>query len=142
MGLGVLAAGLADSADAAAAQPRRPPTRHRRCAELVQRYIAWRGGDAFVRMKGLHTTGAVETAGLTGAFEDWQSDDDSRNTLDIGGVKIVEVITPHGSWTLNASGQVVDEPDAYKYAARDPLGADTLLATPRAKAKPRSPWPE
>jgi predicted aspartyl protease len=104
-------------------------------AALVQRYIAWRGGDAFARMRGLHTAGTVDAAGLTGTFEDWGSDDEGRNTLDIGGVKIVEVITPHGSWTLNASGQVVDEPDAYKYAARDPLGADTLLGTPRAKAK-------
>jgi predicted aspartyl protease len=131
MGLGLLAAVAISGAAAAQTALATSIGPH----ELVQRYIAWRGGDAFARMKGLHTAGAVETAGLTGAFEDWQSDDAGRNTLDIGGVRIVEVITPHGSWTLNASGQVVDEPDAYKYAARDPLGADTLLATPRAKAR-------
>ena len=131
--LGVFAAAVI--AGVAAAQPAPTAAPITPVRELVQRYIAWRGGDAFARMKGLHSAGAVDTAGLTGAFEDWQSDDAGRNTLDIGGVKIVQVITPHGSWTLNASGQVVDEPDAYKYAARDPLGADTLLGTPRAKAR-------
>jgi predicted aspartyl protease len=131
MGLGVLA--VAGMAGVASAQP--TPVAPLPTGELVQRYIAWRGGDAFVAMRGLHTAGTVDAAGLTGAFEDWASDDQGRNTLDLGGVRIVEVITPHGSWTLNASGQVVDEPDAYAFAARDPLGADTLLATPRAKAK-------
>jgi predicted aspartyl protease len=132
-GLGMLAAVAITSGAFAEPAPGAAPAAPVR--ELVQRYIAWRGGEAFVRMKGLHTAGAVDTAGLTGAFEDWQSDDAGRNTLDIGGVRIVQVITPRGSWTLNASGQVIDEPDAYKYAARDPLGADTLLDTPRAKAK-------
>lgn len=132
MVLGALAAvSLAGAAFAQAAPAAEPATPLR---QLVDRYIAWRGGDAFVRGKGLHTTGAVDAAGLTGAFENWQSDDDSRNQLDLGGVKIVEVITPYGSWTTNASGQVVDEPDAYKYAARDPLDGQTLLGVGKAKA--------
>jgi hypothetical protein len=132
MVLGAMAAlALAATALAQPAPAGDPPTPLR---QLVDRYIAWRGGDAFVRGKGLHTAGAVDAAGLTGTFEDWQSDDDGRNQLDLGGVKIVEVITPHGSWTTNASGQVVDEPDAFKYAARDPLGGDTLTGQGKAKA--------
>ncbi len=126
----LLALSLAGGAFAQPAPAGAAPTSPR---QLVDRYIAWRGGDAYVHGKGLHTIGAVDAAGLTGAFEDWESDDDSRNQLDLGGVKIVEVITPHGSWTTNASGQVVDEPDAYKYAARDPLGGETLLGAGKAK---------
>ena len=132
MVLGALAAvSLAGAALAQPAPASEPPS----VRQLVDRYLAWRGGDAYVRAKGLHTVGAVDAAGLTGTFEDWESDEDGRNQLDIGGVKILEVITPHGSWTTNASGQVVDEPDAYKYAARDPLGGETLLGTGKAKAE-------
>jgi predicted aspartyl protease len=132
--LGALAAALA-LAGVVSAQPAPASVQASSLRQLVDRYIAWRGGEAFVRMKGLHTAGAVDAAGLTGAFEDWQSDDDGRNQLDIGGVKMVEVITPRGSWTTNASGQVVDEPDAYEYAARDPLGGETLLGIGKAKDK-------
>jgi len=126
------AVALASAASARPTSTRAPPTPLR---QLVRRYIAWRGGDAFVRVQGLHTAGAVDAAGLTGTFEDWESDDEGRNQLDIGGVRIVEVTTPHGSWTTNASGQVVDEPDAYKYAARDPMAADTLLGLGKAKGR-------
>ena len=49
-------------------------------------------------------------------------------------MKIVAVTTAHGSWATNASGQVVDEPDAYVYANRDSTQADVLLGTSKQRA--------
>jgi predicted aspartyl protease len=118
----------AASAQPAVAKPALTPL-----PDLVARYVAWRGGDAFRRLKRLHTVGVVEDAGLTGPFEGWESDEKARNQFDLGGVRILEVITPQGSWTTNASGQVVDEPDAYEYLARDPDSAVTMEGDGKGK---------
>jgi predicted aspartyl protease len=128
--LGALAiAGVASAEPPPAAGPSPIPL-----PELVKRYIAWRGGPPFARMKALHTTGAVEAAGLAGAFESWQSDDVGRDQTDLGGVKMIEVTTRRQSWTTNASGQVVDEPDGFKYASRDPQAAGVLQGKDKASA--------
>lgn len=122
-------------ARAASAQPQAAPSiQPIPLKQLVERYIAWRGGDGFVRLKTVHSTGAVEAAGLVGRFESWQTDTEARNETEIGGVRIVEVTTPRQSWTTNASGQVVDVPDGFKYASRDPSSASTLTGKDNATA--------
>ena len=128
---GLAALELAVLAGAAAAQP--AAVKPTPLPDLVARYVAWRGGDAFAGLKRLHTVGVVEAAGLTGPYEAWQSDDNARSEIDLGGVKILEVVTAQGSWTTNASGQVVDEPDAYGYLARDPDSAATLGGAGKGK---------
>jgi predicted aspartyl protease len=136
MKVGALAASWLASfalAGAASAQPTAAKPALTPLPDLIARYVTWRGGDAFRQLRRLHTVGVVEAAGLTGPFEGWQSDEAARNEIDLGGVKILEVITPQGSWTTNASGQVVDEPDASKYLMRDPDSAASLEGAGKGK---------
>lgn len=94
--------------------------------QIVARYLAWRGGPAFERAHSLHTAGALSADGLTGTFETWQTEDHWRTQSDLGGVKQLEIITPGQSWITNTSGQIEREPDAFKYARRDPQSATAL----------------
>jgi predicted aspartyl protease len=93
---------------------------------LVQRYLAWRGGAAFVLAKNLHASGDAKAYGLTGSFDVWQTPDHWRTQFDLGQVKVVNVVTPAQSWTVTPSGQVVTDPDGYKYASRDPESEPAL----------------
>jgi hypothetical protein len=80
-------------------------------ARLVDRYIAWRGGPAFARLRTIHQQGQVETAGLHGTFETWLNRDGrQRNTADLGVIKQVQVATPDQAWDTTPSGQVETTP--------------------------------
>jgi hypothetical protein len=76
-------------------------------SDLVDRYVAWRGGPAFERLQTLHQSGAIDTAGLHGTFDSWMSRD-SRQWLhvDLGVLKQTQAFAPDRSWSLNPSGQV------------------------------------
>ena len=96
-------------------------------SQIVDRYIAWRGGAAFrADVKTMHQTADVQLYGLVGKLETWQTDDHWREAFHAPGMSMVAVITAHGAWVTNFNGQVQATPDAYKYAKRDPLSAKAL----------------
>ena len=119
------AAGLILLAGAAQSAP--SPPANAELAQIVERYIAWRGGAAFrADVKTIHQTADVQLYGLVGKLETWQTDDHWREAFHAPGMSMVAVITAHGSWVTNFNGQVQATPDAYKYAKRDPLSAKAL----------------
>jgi Aspartyl protease/PDZ domain len=87
-------------------------------SDLVDRYVAWRGGSAFEQLQTIHESGAVEASGLHGKVEIWSNRADQRIDIDLGVFKQTQVVTPQleQSWDTNPSGQVETMPSA---------GADT-----------------
>ena len=83
-------------------------------SDLVDRYVAWRGGPAFEQLQTIHESGAVEASGLHGKVEIWSSRADQRVDIDLGVLKQTQVITPQPerSWDTNPSGQVETMPSA------------------------------
>jgi hypothetical protein len=73
---------------------------------LIDRYVAWRGGAAYDRLKSVHRTALIEAGGLKGKVENWEAGDRSRTELDLAGMKRIQVVTPERSWTTTPSGQV------------------------------------
>jgi PDZ domain/Aspartyl protease len=117
IGLAGLAAASPALADPPPAPPPQPPTAVS-LPELVQRYIAWRGGDAYLRLQTLHET--AQTGRPQGALslEQWM-DRQGRVLVrsDLGSDRR-GATTPEGSWSTNASGQVLEEPNGYESARR------------------------
>ena len=82
-------------------------------SDLVDRYVAWRGGSAFERLQTIHESGAAEASGLHGKVEIWSGRNGrQRNDLDLGVFKQTQVITPdlNQSWDTNVSGQIEGMP--------------------------------
>jgi hypothetical protein len=97
--------------------------------QIVERYIAWRGGDAFRRdPDDVHEIAELKFFGLTGTLETWHTPDHWRFELHAPGISTARVVTAHGAWTGNLNGQVIATPDAYRYAKRDPQSAQALEA--------------
>jgi Aspartyl protease/PDZ domain len=115
----ILIASAAQAAPAPAAEPT--------LAQIVDRYIAWRGGDAFrAEPQDFHALSDVKLFGVAGTIEDWHTPDHWRTDVHAPGMSIVAVITANGAWTTSLNGQVLATPDAYKYAKRDPQTAKAL----------------
>jgi Aspartyl protease/PDZ domain len=97
--------------------------------QIVERYIAWRGGDAFRRdPDDVHEIAELKFFGVTGTLETWHTPDHWRFELHAPGISTARVVTAHGAWTGNLNGQVIATPDAYRYAKRDPQSARALEA--------------
>lgn len=76
-------------------------------SDLVDRYVAWRGGPAFERLQTIHERGAIDTAGLHGTSDSWMSRDGRQWLhLDLGVLKQTQAFGPDQSWSVNPSGQV------------------------------------
>ncbi|QSQ19493.1 aspartyl protease family protein [Pyxidicoccus parkwayensis] len=76
---------------------------------LLERHLAWRGGDAFTRLESVHARGKSATSGLQGSMESWSHRDGrSRRDADYGVLRNSIAVTSEGGWKLNASGQVED----------------------------------
>ncbi|NMO15744.1 hypothetical protein HPC49_03295 [Pyxidicoccus fallax] len=76
---------------------------------LIERHLAWRGGDAYARLESAHARGTTATGGLRGTWESWRHRDGRlRVDTDLGVLKSALAVVPQGSWKLNASGQVED----------------------------------
>ena len=76
---------------------------------LLARHLAWRGGDAFLGLEGVHAQGRTVAAGLRGPMESWSHRDGrARRDADYGVMRQSMAITSDGGWKLNASGQVED----------------------------------
>ena len=111
------------SASAAQAAPAAEPT----LAQIVARYIAWRGGDAFrAEPQNAHNVSDLKLFGVTGTVETWRTPDHWRTDVHAPGMSVVAVVTAQGAWTTTLNGEVVATPDAYKYAKRDPQSAKAL----------------
>ncbi len=118
---------LAATAGQAAPAPGPGPAPGPTLAEIVARYIAWRGGAAFrAEPDDFHAMADLKFFGVAGTLETWHTPDHWRTELHAPGVTAVGVVTPHGSWSTTINGQVVATPEAYRYAKRDPQSAKAL----------------
>ena len=89
------------------------PVRADPLSDLVDRYVAWRGGSAFERLTSVHESGALETGGLKGTFETWtERGGRQRTQYDLDVVKQTSVIDAARSWDTSPSGQVENAADA------------------------------
>ena len=78
-------------------------------SDLVDRYVAWRGGPAFEQLQTIHERVKVEASGLHGTGDIWTGRDGrQRNDVDLVAFKQTQVITPDldQSWETNVGGQV------------------------------------
>lgn len=92
---------------------------------VIARYIAWRGGNAFVHLRSIHETGEVATAGLTGTIDAWtDARGRSRQTIDLGAVKQIHAGDGRQGWSLTTGGQIESRPTAEAMDSR----RETLLA--------------
>lgn len=95
---------------------------------LAQRYIAWRGGDAFERLQTLHATGRLTTSGLNGGLEVWASSGGRQWERDsVQGIITTDGASPRRAWRTNLSGQVIPLDAADARARR--LAAQALFAS-------------
>jgi len=94
---------------------------------LLDRYVAWRGGEAFERLQSLKFEASLDAAGLHGTETLW-ADRAGRQRVDIdlGVLKTTEVIAPTGDWDTSPSGQV----ETLSLADRHNLGRDAALQFP------------
>ncbi|MGA7710281.1 MAG: aspartyl protease family protein [Rhizomicrobium sp.] len=76
-------------------------------SSVVDRYVAWRGGEAFEHLQSVHQRGTLDTAGLHGTGELW-ADRSGRQRIesDLGVIKQTQVMTPEQSWEITPSGQL------------------------------------
>ncbi|WP_426732684.1 aspartyl protease family protein [Myxococcus faecalis] len=109
---------------------------------LIERHLAWRGGDAFTRLESLHVRGKASTSGLQGTMESWSHRDGRvRHDEDFGVVRHSMAFTPEGGWKLNASGQVEDASPTDARDARHQLALElgtALRGGDGAKLEPRA----
>ncbi len=77
---------------------------------VVDRYLAWRGGEAYAHLTSLHETGYAELPGGQRAFEHWDTRDGrSRQDEDFGVYKKSSGVTASDSWVTNPSGQALPQ---------------------------------
>jgi hypothetical protein len=70
-----------------------------RVEELVERYLAWRGGPAFLHLRSFYDVADVDTEGLKGVTREWRERSGrTRDELDLGVIKGVYVRTPAAGW--------------------------------------------
>lgn len=89
--------------------------------QLVDRYIAWRGGAAFEQLRAVHSKGDLKIAGLSGSLETWaERDGRQRADIDLKVFKQTTVVAGTQSWDTTASGQIENAPEqAVRSAMRD-----------------------
>ncbi len=122
-GAAIFALSLAGTAAPAAPAQTPGPT----LAEVVARYIAWRGGEAFRNeTDDYHESAELKLYGVAGRLETWHTPDHWRTELHAPGMSAVSVVTAHGSWSTTINGQLVETPEAYRYAKREPQSAKAM----------------
>jgi len=76
-------------------------------SDVVDRYVAWRGGAAFEHLQSIHLRGVLKTAGLLGREEIWADRTGQVRVVDDTGViKQIEVVAAEKSWETAPSGQI------------------------------------
>jgi hypothetical protein len=77
--------------------------------EVIQAYIDWRGGEAYISMENMVRQGAIEVSGLEGSVQLIQTRDGKRRLeLDLSVVQYAEGLSQHQGWIQNSSGQIED----------------------------------
>ncbi len=76
-------------------------------SDVVGRYLAWRGGDAYTHLQSFAFAAGLDTSGLHGTQTVWaNADGRQRVDIDLGVIKQTQVIAPEGAWDISPSGQV------------------------------------
>jgi len=116
-GIGVALAAVILVVLASGAKADAPPSAP--LSTVIDRYFAWRGGEAYAHLKSLHETGYVESPGRHLAFEHWEDRDGHfRQEEDFGKFKKISGETGGDSWVTNPSGQVLPGAGGSKAAHR------------------------
>ena len=91
---------------------------------VLERYRAWRGGEAFEQLAAVRATGALTGSGLQGTIEQIATaDGDVRRDIDLGVVRTASARRGAQGWALTPAGQVED----IAGAAAEDLRRDALL---------------
>lgn len=82
------------------AQPPATPTAvDPRVEKLVERYIAWRGGEAFERLRSVYLVADLDYQGMKGSTREWRERGGrARDEYDLGVVHGLSVRTPSAGW--------------------------------------------
>lgn len=71
-----------------------------RVEELVDRYVAWRGGEAFERLQSVYLVADLEYQEMKGSTREWRDRRGrTRDEFDLGVVHGVSVQTPSAGWS-------------------------------------------
>ncbi len=74
---------------------------------LVDRYIAWRGGERYLALHAVQREGALEAAGLRGRVaESFDREGRQRQDLDLGAIRTAKANDLAAGWTRNHSDQI------------------------------------
>lgn len=91
--------------------------------EVLARLKAATGGAAWDAVRTVHTRGTIETGGLSGTGESWEEVTSGRSATryDLGPVKGAEGYDGKVAWSMDDSGQVVDQegPEAREAQANE-----------------------
>jgi hypothetical protein len=75
---------------------------------LIDRYVVWRGGAEFQKLRSTHSIGQLRTSGLAGQLEVWADTNGNRwEHSSIDGIVTAEDVSPERAWRTNLSGQVI-----------------------------------
>src|SRR6185436_4634460 len=128
--LAVLAAWLTIAiAPAGAAPPPASPATQLDAAALLARFKEVTGGDAWDAIRALHTSGNVETGGLSGTFDVWEELGTGRGTgrFQLGPMSGAEGFDGDAPWSQDAKGEVtVQRGEEALEAARNEAYRTTL----------------
>jgi len=77
-------------------------------SQVVERYLAWRGGTAFEQLQSVHERGSLTASDLNGSQELWLREGGTalRLEVDLGVVRQTQVVSSGHSWELTPAGQV------------------------------------
>lgn len=87
--------------------------------DIVDRYLAWRGGRAFAEARAIHLRGSLTiVGGDAGEFERWVELDRNRERMAAGPMRVDAGFEAASGWRVNLSGQVEDAGAAEAETAR------------------------
>ncbi len=75
-------------------------------SDMIDRYVAWRGGPAFAAATGLYETGQGQDGQYQGSIERWQTQDRWREQIAVGAARQNHAFGPDGGWTVTISDQL------------------------------------
>lgn len=105
------------------------PATHLDAAALLARFKEVTGGDAWDAIRALHTSGNVETGGLSGTFDIWEELGTGRGTgrFQLGPMSGAEGFDGDAPWSQDAKGEVtVQRGEEALEAARNEAYRTTL----------------
>jgi hypothetical protein len=108
-----------DTPQAAPDAPKSPGEAARSLRELVDRYLAFRGGETFQALRTVHERVYVETPMSRRPGALWMDRDGRvRREIDGDGAPAIDVATADTAWRTGADGKAADSPGASERARR------------------------